>query len=373
MNFFVVIASVNVLNNIKSFNFDFLNENVKVIVIDENEGAIRSRNEELLSELPHEFYGVKERQEWFKDRFRSASTAMKYLQVVPEKCHAETSFGFLVAYEEQPDIVIELDDDVFPVKGINILEGHSTNIFSENGVLVSSNGYWYNTIENLQLNVNERIFARGHPYSPDTRKEDYIWHKKGEKCVLNMGLWCGHPDLDALTILYHGGLDGRCNISSLRIKRSKVIIEKGTFFALCSMNTAFKPEIIPAFYQLYMNFMGVDRFDDIWSGIFLKKVVDHLGDFASVGLPIVFHDKRPRDVFKDLRKEMNGLAINERLWKIVNKIEICGRTYWDAYNSLIEELKAEVPRIFSEIQSRKFLEKQIEKMNLWLEIIDRIR
>lgn len=54
-------------------------------------------------------------------------------------------------------------------------------------------------------------------------------------------------------------------------KREKVIVGKGTYLAVCSMNTSFTPEIIPAFYQLYMNFMGVDRFDDIWSGIFLKK------------------------------------------------------------------------------------------------------
>jgi len=24
-----------------------------------------------------------------------------------------------------------------------------------------------------------------------------------------MGLWSGHPDLDALTILYYGGIDGK--------------------------------------------------------------------------------------------------------------------------------------------------------------------
>jgi hypothetical protein len=51
------------------------------------------------------------------------------------------------------------------------------------------------------------------------------------------------------------------------------------------MNTSFVSKIIPAFYQLYMKHMGVDRFNDIWSGIFLKKIVDHLGDNISLGTP----------------------------------------------------------------------------------------
>jgi hypothetical protein len=100
-----------------------------------------------------------------------------------------------------------------------------------------------------------------------------------------MGLWTGHPDLDAITILYHSGLDGKCSINGKYLKREKVVVGGGTYFTLCSMNTSFVSKIIPAFYQLYMKHMGVDRFNDIWSGIFLKKIVDHLGDNISLGTP----------------------------------------------------------------------------------------
>lgn len=371
MKVLVVIASINELRNIKDFEPMLTQENSKVVVVDESDGTLRRRNDEILEDIPHEYYGVSERSEWFRERFGSSSS--KYLKVIPERCHAETSFGFLVAYEEEPDVVLEVDDDVFPVKGHDILRGHISNLFSEDGVTVSSSWKWYNTLENLELNVGDPIFARGHPYSEDTRKEEYNWRTQGGRCVLNMGLWTGHPDLDALTILYYGGLDGRCRIRALRSKRKKIIVGRGTYFAVCSMNTAFRPNVIPAFYQLYMNYMGVNRFDDIWSGLFLKKVADHLGDRVSLGEPVVYHDKRPRDVFKDLKNEMDGLAINETLWRTVEEAEIEGETYWDAYSSLIEEMTVRIPKAFKNPDHKKFLKAQIERMRLWLEIIDKIK
>ena len=370
MKVLVVVASVNELRNIKAFEPMLAKEDSKVIVIDEMNETLRRRNDEILEGIPHEFYGVRERSEWFKERFGSSFS--KYLKVIPERCHAETSFGFLVAHEEEPDIVLEIDDDVFPLEKQEMVQGHLDNLFSENGVTVSSPQKWYNTMENLELNVDEPVFARGHPYADDVRMENYEWHFQGGRCVLNMGLWTGHPDLDALTTLYYGGLDGRCRVKAIRPKRRKVVVGRGTYFAICSMNTAFRPKIIPAFYQLYMNFMGVDRFDDIWSGLFLKKIADHLGDGVSLGGPAVYHARRPRDVFRDLKCEMDGLAINEKLWRIVEESEIEGKTYWDAYNSLIEELAAKIPEAFRNPDHKRFLETQIEKMRLWLKIIDKI-
>ena len=156
------------------------------------------------------------------------------------------------------------------------------------------------------------------------------------------------------------------------LKRRKVIVDKGTYFPVCSMNTSFKREIIPAFYQLYMNFNGVDRYDDIWSGVFLKKIVDHLGDKMCLGAPLVYHDKRPRNVFSDLVKEIRGLELNEILWKLVNKVEIDGKTYLDAYRSLIEKLnrKTHYHNIINNY--KKIINIQLEKMMLWTEVIDYI-
>jgi len=365
----IIMASINEMSSLTCSELNLKNDDLEVIIVDEGDENIRNKNSHKLH-VPLRYYGPKEREEWFKQRF--GFPYKKYLSVIPQRAHAETSFGFLVAYEENPGMVIELDDDVIPAKHYDLVRSHKENLFNAGGNFVSSPCKWYNTMENLQLNINNKVFPRGHPYHPDARNQKLSWASEGTLCVLNMGLWLGQPDLDALTILYWSGLDGRCHIEGKDIKRDKVVVDKGTYFAVCSMNTAFVPKIIPAFYQLYMNLLGIDRFDDIWSGIILKRIADHLGDKVCLGKPLVYHDKRKRDTFEDLEKELEGMIINEMLWKIIDSLELHGKNYHDAYSSLIDGLKKDLDK-FKHHSHRKFMDVQVRKMNLWLETIDKIR
>jgi hypothetical protein len=362
-----VIPSIGKLDNFKSFINSIEDCKYELLIIDEGDPAVREKNIKILGNVPHRFYGPKERNEWFKTRFGVKSK--KFAKVIPEKCHAETSFGFLVCFEEKPDMVIELDDDVRMLNEHQIYS-HLNNLCKNNCSVVSAKGKWYNTIENLSLTTENTLYPRGYPYHSDTRVKEYSWTNKESSCVLNMGMWIGTPDLDALTLTYKGCIDGKMNLQG-ECKRKKVVVAKGTYFPICSMNTAFKPEIIPAFYQLYMKVMGIDRFDDIWSGVFLKKIADHIGDSISLGHPLVYHDKTPRNVFEDLKKELEGIIINEKLWKVLDKIDLEGKTYWDAYKDLIEGLEVKLHH-FNNPLHYKFLTLQIEKMSLWLECIDKL-
>jgi len=371
MYILIVIASINPLINFKKMqNFaKSCDSELKVVVIDEGNKQVRKQNKKILSEFPTAFFGPKERETWFKQRF--VSQANKLLEVIPERCHAETSFGFLVSYEEKPDLVIELDDDVFPSDGASFFQSHKENMSCSPAVQVKSTSKWYNTIDNLVRKNSFSLFPRGHPYTLNARQGKYKFETKERDCVLNMGLWSVCLDLDALTILYHSGLNGKGKHCTATLKEKKIIVGSGTYFAICSMNTAFVPQIIPAFYQLYMKTLGIDRFDDIWSGLFLKKIADALGDAISLGQPLVYHDKRPRDTFKDLSAELEGMAINEKLWRIVDELEIEGKNYFDAYESLIFGLQKSIDKFGKGLQ-KKFMKLQTEKMRLWLRVVDQL-
>lgn len=368
-----MIASVRNLDNLRRLVQSLDDGNlrkftIRIIVIDEVNGAIRKHNRNVMSAFDNiRFFGKEERREWFRSRFGSASE--KYERVVPERCHAETSFGFMVAYEEGADAIIELDDDVLPYERYT-LGKHLCNLFRDSGVTVSTCAKWYNTLENLVFDGNVRLFPRGHPYAEDCRKEEYEWTDNSSKCVLNMGLWSGELDLDALTLVYHSGLGGTCHIRNQGLKREKVIIEGGGYFALCSMNTAFLSKLVPAFYQLYMNQFGIDRFDDIWSGIFLKKIVDHVDEKMCIGAPLLTHKKAPRDSFSDLRKEIEGIDLNERLWRAVDDIPLSGNNYLDAYISLTQSLRTKVETLSRTSIQKDFLELQLEKMCMWARLMD---
>lgn len=362
---YLVIATINELKNLEPLKQELKETNTKVIVVDEGSQEIRLKNERILEDLERSYYGPREREEWFKSRFGLGYK--KYLEVIPERAHAETSFGFLIAYEEGAEFIVELDDDVF-IKGL--ISGHKDNLFGGDGKTVHSKSRWYNTLDSISLNREGRFFPRGHPYSPETRAEEYSWECSGGGCVLNMGHWVGNPDFDALTILYHGGMDGKCDVRGERLLNEKVVVGRGTYFAVCSMNTSFVPKIVPAFYQLYMNAMGIDRFDDIWSGIFLKRVADHLGDRVCLGKPVGTHQKRPRSVFKDLKSEMDGMILNESVWRFVDD-ELSGRSYADSYLSLAALLERGASTLGNETY-RRFLNLQVEMMRRWVEVVDSI-
>jgi len=109
---------------------------------------------------------------------------------------------------------------------------------------------------------------------------------------------------------------------------------------MCGMNVAWKAEYTVLMYHLLMGqwfkrgIMGeqldvekfsnqlemlpFDRFGDIWCGIFMKKCVDILGKNVSTGMPYVRHE-RASNPFANLKKEAQGLEVNEKLWQYVDK------------------------------------------------------
>jgi reversibly glycosylated polypeptide/UDP-arabinopyranose mutase len=111
--------------------------------------------------------------------------------------------------------------------------------------------------------------------------------------VLSHGLWYGIPDLDAPTQLVSPSL----KLTSVETR----VMPRGTYFPMCGMNLAFTPALAPAMYFLLMGEgWPYDRFDDIWAGVLVKKVCDHLGLAVASGEPVVEHRRPPGNVARSL-------------------------------------------------------------------------
>jgi hypothetical protein len=90
-----------------------------------------------------------------------------------------------------------------------------------------------------------------------------------------------------------------------------------------------------------------------------------------LGKPLVYHDKRARSTFKDLKAELEGMIINETLWKIVDSLELNRKDYFECYLELANEIDRNIEK-FSEKAHRDFISLQVGKMKLWLELLDKI-
>jgi reversibly glycosylated polypeptide/UDP-arabinopyranose mutase len=177
--------------------------------------------------------------------------------------------------------------------------------------MLTERSQWFNTLNSVR--------PRGVPYKNIGKRDVYINH----------GIWQGVLDYDAPQQL----VDPIPEVYT----HDNRIVPSGSYFPFCGMNVMWRREAIPLSYHLLMGQMRdfrspsvpslsdrpliklpFDRFGDIWSGIIQKKVCDRLGWAISTGTPYIHHD-RASNPFVNLRKEANGIEVNESFWEIVDR------------------------------------------------------
>jgi len=238
------------------------------------------------------------------------------------------SYGFWKAYRMGAKTIITLDDDCYPADK-NFVSQHVANLS-----LKAPEG-WTTTYPHADF-----LFTRGIPYSV----------RNTHQAVISHGLWTNKIDLDAQTQLCHP------NIDMPPYPPFRQFIPKGAYFPMCTMNLAFRRETTPLMYLPMMgndpkgHRWGYDRFDDIWAGIFAKKIIDHLGLSVVNGSPFVEH-RKASDAQKNLQKEKRGLQTNEKLWKLVQSVQLIKSTPAECYRELAKKIPFPKTRYFDNLRS----------------------
>jgi reversibly glycosylated polypeptide/UDP-arabinopyranose mutase len=237
-------------------------------------------------------------------------------------------YGFWKAYKMGADVIITLDDDCYPADA-DFVKKHLENL---NRNLPAG---WQPTYPNPKW-----IYTRGFPYK----------NRDKFPVAISNGLWSGALDLDAKT----------------EIKLPKFLNEKayppltqfipfGFFYPMCSMNLAFKREVTPL---MFFPMMGMtpegepwhyDRYDDIWAGLFSKKIMDHLKIGVVNGSPFVNH-KKASITKHNHAKELKGMKVNEVLWKRVSEVKLTGKTPKACYIELAKKTKFPKEKYFSKLR-----------------------
>lgn len=214
------------------------------------------------------------------DKFSVKDVMGDYSDVIFNKNDGVRNLGFAYAHKHGFDVLITLDDDVYPANNDPIQE----HLDALDMQVPTS---WLSTASE---------YMRGFPYG--IRNEAEV--------VLSHGVWNGVRDYDAPTQLVNGNKP--CTFY-------RGVIPRGVYYPMCIMNVAFKIKLLPWMYQAPMGYrIGIDRFSDIWSGIVSKRAIDENGWAVVSGYSTIWHD-RASNVFTNLKKEAKGIEINERFWK----------------------------------------------------------
>ena len=303
-----------------------------------------------------------------RDEWLDRHGAGDYTHLIPEASHAQTSFGLLYLWAHDFEYGVFIDDDTLPHSDVDFFGQHLRNLQYEGPIeTVSSDERWVNV---LYQNVDEHgLYPRGYPYSA---MDETVSTATAEidDVVASQGLWTNVPDLDAVRILMDGDLDGQAQTrTSADDFDGDFVAAEGNYLTVCSMNLAFRREVVPAFYQLPMddNEWDVGRFDDIWSGLFLKRACDVLGKQIYNGDPLCEHNKAPRSTFADLTNEVHGLELNEHVWELIDDAGADADSYADVFAAMADVL---ADGDFSDWENGAFLNHCGQYMRDWLACLD---
>ncbi|MFB6141793.1 MAG: alpha-1 4-glucan-protein synthase [Halorientalis sp.] len=307
-----------------------------------------------------------DREHWFAEH-----GVGEFAHLIPEASHAQTSFGLLYLWANDFEYGVFLDDDTLPHPDVDFFGTHFQNLAHEGTVeRVRSDERWVNV---LYQNADEHgLYPRGYPYSAmgETVETDTT---EVTDVVASQGLWTNVPDLDAVRILMDGDLQGQAQTRTSREDYDgNFVAAEGQYLTVCSMNLAFRREVVPAFYQLPMddNEWDVGRFDDIWSGLFLKRACDVLGKQIVNGHPLCEHNKAPRSTFSDLTNEVHGLECNEHVWEVIDDVGGDADSFAGVFAAMADALAT---GDFADYENGAFLNHCGEYMRDWLACLEALR
>ena len=247
-----------------------------------------------------------------------ASTWERLPKFIPHHTGSIRSWGFLQAYESGYD-VITLDDDCLPADDVDLIQEYIDGF--------------------RKRHAFSDYFDIGHSFGLDEYMRGYPFRDRDAKTpLLQYGGWDNVPDMDAVTQAEHE----ECGpVEGYKFDRRVLALPKGVAFTGCIMNVAIRHEAIPMMYQLVMGVdrVGYDRWDDIWSGLFAKRICDHLKRPILVnGRASIVHT-RASDTASNYAKEVGGYKLNEKLWRQLEAVTFQGTTVIECYQDLTDQLR----------------------------------
>ncbi|KAL6977081.1 putative UDP-arabinopyranose mutase 5 [Sarracenia purpurea var. burkii] len=204
-------------------------------------------------------------------------------------------FGYLMSRKKY---VVSVDDDCFPARDdkgglIDIVAQHITNLTTP------ATPFFFNTLYDPYRKGAD--FVRGYPFSL----------RNGVMCALSCGLWLNLADYDAPTQALKPGHRNSRYVDAVLTVPARVMMP------VSGINIGFDrelvgPVLLPALRLAREGKFRWETVEDIWCGMCVKVVCDHMGIGVKSGLPYVWRKERG-DAVESLKKEWEGVKLMEEV------------------------------------------------------------
>ncbi|CAK8542491.1 unnamed protein product [Lathyrus sativus] len=202
-------------------------------------------------------------------------------------------FGFLVSKKKY---VVCIDDDCVPAKDDagNLVDAVAQHIVN---LKTPATPFFFNTLYDPFRKGAD--FVRGYPFSL----------RSGVDCALSCGLWLNLADLDAPTQAL------KPTQRNSRYVDAVLTVPVRAMLPVSGINIAFNreaigPALVPALVLAGEGKLRWETVEDIWCGLCVKAICDHLALGVKSGLPYVWRTERGNAI-DSLKKEWEGVKLME--------------------------------------------------------------
>lgn len=271
-----------------------------------------------------------------------------YSKRTPKNNYARKNIGYLLSIKNKAEIIIETDDDNYPLKKF-----FKNRELIKKFLLVKNNG-WIN-IYDIFKNDKSLIWPRGLPLNEITNKKKFNFISKKEKCYIQQGLCNSNPDVDAIYRLINNNIN-------IKFKDNLNIgISKKSISVFNSQNTTWFKEAFPL---LYLPSYCSMRATDIWRSLVAQRILFNDNKSILFHSSNVYQKRNPHILMKDFKDEIPVYLDTNNIHKILNSIKLkTGSKHY--LNNLLKCYQTLCKKSF-------FPNKEMILVNAWKKDLDKI-
>ncbi|KAI3470393.1 hypothetical protein Pfo_027056 [Paulownia fortunei] len=260
-------------------------------------------------------------------------------------------FGYLMSRKKY---IISIDDDCIPAKDSagELIDAVSQHIIN---LTTPATPFFFNTLYDPFCEGAD--FVRGYPFSL----------RSGVECGLSCGLWLNLADYDAPTQAL------KPELKNSRYVDAVLTVPARAMLPVSGINIGFNselvgPALLPAFRLAKEGKLRWETVEDIWSGMCVKVVCDHLRLGVKSGLPYVWRQERGNAI-ESLKKEWEGVKLMEDVVPFFQSVRLPEAAV--TAEDCVTEIAASVKELLGPLNP--MFARAAETMVEWIKLWKRVR
>lgn len=273
-----------------------------------------------------------------------------FAKVCPPNSYARKNIGYLLAIQNNNEIIVETDDDNFPYDNFF----HNKNLFHKAKKIL--NKTWVNIYDLFLSKKNSNpIWPRGLPLSHIHSHKIKLGKVELEKFYLQQGVCENNPDVDAIYRLVNKTIN-------INFKKNIKFNLGNSLNTLNSQNTVWFKKIFPL---LYLPVTCSMRCTDIWRSLIALKILHNDSVKILYFGTTMTQGRNEHNLMKDFIDEVAMYLYNDEIYQHLDKMKLRkGEKYY------LENLI----KCYKMLISKKIInKKELFFLNAWVKDINSIK